>query len=97
MAFYRLDGGGFCHVNFGRKSGPAPCVGPAQAGDDLAKFGGRCGRMSVCLCDWPAGKDLAGKPVTCDAPVCERHRTRVGPNVDHCWRHGQQQLPTGGC
>lgn len=94
MGIYRSpDGGGWMHVNFGRKAGPAPCVAP-RLPDDEPKLGDRCGRLSVALCDHPAGEDLAGKPVTCDAPMCEHHRTAVGPNLDHCPRHAKQlRLP----
>ena len=91
MPFYRTeDGRGTMHVNFGRKSGPLPCVGPTLPEDDVT-LGSRCFRMSVALCDHPAGQDLAGKPLTCDAPMCERHRTKVGPDQDHCPRHARQQ------
>lgn len=96
MPFYRTDDGrGTMHVNFGRKTGPLPCVGPLRLGDDPA-IGTRCGRLSVALCDHPAGEDLGGKALTCDAPMCEHHRTKVGPNLDHCPRHAKQQrLPEG--
>jgi hypothetical protein len=49
--------------------------------------GTRCGRASVALCDAPAGRDLSGTPLTCDAPLCEHHRTRGGTNIDYCPRH----------
>ena len=96
MPFYRTeDGRSSMHINFGRKSGPLACVADRLPNDDPA-ISLRCCRMSVALCDHPAGQDLAGKPLTCDAPMCERHRTRVGPNLDHCPRHATQlQLPTG--
>lgn len=88
MPFYRIDLGegrtATAHFNFGRKRGPAPCV----AHDD--ELGERCARMSVALCDAPAGETLGGTPLTCDAPICEKHRTRVGPNLDHCPRHATQ-------
>lgn len=92
MPFYRMDdgaGGTFAaHVNFGRKGGPAPCVAHDVELDE------RCSRMSVALCDAPAGKTVAGRPLTCDAPICAKHRTSVGPNLDHCPRHATQlKLP----
>lgn len=91
MPFYRMDFDGkpaIVHMNFGRRAGPAPCV----ARDE--ELGERCCRMSVALCDAPAGETLGGKPLTCDAPCCEKHRTRVGPNLDHCPRHARQaKLP----
>lgn len=89
MPFYRVDLGpersGWAHINIRRAL--RPCVGPALEFDDAAQFGGKCGRISIALCDAPAGEDLAGKPVTCDAPLCEHHRTRGGTNVDYCPRH----------
>jgi hypothetical protein len=90
MPFYRIGEPGadfVAHINFGRKKGtPGSCVAPRHAGDN-PKHGERCGRMAVALCDAPAGKDLAGKPLTCDAPICELDRTRGGENVDYCPRH----------
>lgn len=93
--WYRTeDGQGTIHVHWSRgKGNPSSCVGPRLDSDD-PKIGVRCGRMSVALCDYPAGT-LNGKPVTCDAPLCGRHRTHVGANRDHCPIHatrGQQQL-----
>jgi hypothetical protein len=96
MPFYWMDlpNGelAWVHMNFGRKAGPAPCI----ARDD--EHGGRkCGRMSVALCDAPAGETLGGKTLTCDAPLCAKHRTKVGPNRDACPRHVQQlSLPEVG-
>lgn len=66
----------------GRGPAPAPCV---------ARDPERCGRMSVALCDAVVGRDEAGRPRTCDAPLCERHRHRIGPNRDLCPRHQRQQ------
>ncbi len=87
MPFYRTeDGQGTVHLNFGRRGGPARCVAPALPGDDLG-LGPKCARPSVALCDHPAGKDLGGRPLTCDAPVCDHHRTKVGQNLDRCPRH----------
>lgn len=81
--FYRFDGpdGSYwVHMRGGRL--PAACVAR-----DPDKPTERCGRMSVALCDAPAGETLGGKPLTCNAPICERHRTSVGKNLDHCPRH----------
>ena len=62
MGFYRTeDGLGTVHINFGRKPGPLPCA----ARDE--ELGARCGRMSVALCDYPMGRTLGDKPLTCDA------------------------------
>ena len=102
MAWYRsADGGTTFHVNFGRgraaaKNTPAPCVGPMLATDNPT-IGQRCGRISVALCDFVVGRRVElGDPAgdrTCDAPVCDHHRTKMGPDLDHCWRHGK---PKGG-
>jgi hypothetical protein len=90
--FYRTDDGqGSMHINFGRKAGPAPCIASALDSDNLS-ISKRCVRLSVALCDGPAGKSLDGKTLTCDAPICERHRTRGGKNIDYCPRH--QHLAT---
>lgn len=90
MPFYRThDGQGTMHVNFGRRRrGPAACVGDRLPGDDL-KIGLKCFRISVALCDAPAGSDVDGKTLTCDAPICEHHRTSVGANLDRCPRHSR--------
>lgn len=88
MGWYRSpDGGTVMHVNFGRKAGPLACRAPRLPGDDPV-FGEACGRMSSKLCDGPAGKDLAGKALTCDMPLCEKHATHVeGQDLDYCPRH----------
>lgn len=39
-------------------------------------------KPSTKLCDFPVGE---GK--TCDAPICDRHATSVGPNQDYCPVH----------
>lgn len=87
MPFYRTaDGAGTMHLNFGGRRGPAPCVAfDADAPRHDARVR-RCCRVSVALCDAPVGTDLTGEPLTCDAPICERHRTRVGV-LDYCPRH----------
>jgi hypothetical protein len=89
MPWYRIGEPGedvIAHVNFGRKAGPVPCRAPRLPGDK-PDWGNACGRLSVALCDAPAGEDLAGKPLTCDMPICEKHRARGGENVDYCPRH----------
>jgi hypothetical protein len=80
------------HVNFGRKAGPLACRAPAFDGDNLA-LGSRCGRVGGKLCDAPAGHDLAGKPLTCDMPICPKHATSGGPNIDYCPRHAHLAKP----
>lgn len=91
MGWYRSpDGQSAYHLCGGRgRRGnglPSACVAPALEGDNL-ELGPKCARPSVALCDYPAGKDLRGTPLTCDAPMCEQHRTSVGPDRDHCPRH----------
>jgi hypothetical protein len=44
-----------------------------------------CGRAQAALCDYPVEKK--GKRGTCDFSMCETHRTKVGPNRDHCPAH----------
>jgi hypothetical protein len=44
-------------------------------------------RVSSKLCDAPVGTDLAGKPLTCDMPLCKRHANAIGPDRDLCPRH----------
>jgi hypothetical protein len=41
-----------------------------------------CSNTSTKLCDYklPSGK-------TCDAPMCDIHAKRIGPEVDHCMWH----------
>lgn len=43
-----------------------------------------CGKPTAALCDFR----YAGG--TCDVQMCEKHRTRIGPNEDHCWRHSTE-------
>ena len=91
MSWYRIGNPGedtIAHINFGGKGRSSSCVAPRFEGDK-PDWGDRCGRMSIALCDAPAGRDLAGKPLTCDAPMCELHRTPGGTNIDFCPRHKQ--------
>jgi hypothetical protein len=44
-----------------------------------------CGRPHTKLCDFPLSGAKAGK--TCDAPMCDRCATSVGPNLDYCPPH----------
>jgi len=67
-----------------RGRAPAGCVSP-----DFDHPGERCGRISVALCDEPL-RHSAG---TCSAPICERHRTKIGPDRDLCPRHVSERLP----
>lgn len=88
MPFYRSDDGrSSMHVNFGRKPDPLQCRAPRFEKDDPV-IGTLCLRMGGKLCDAPAGLDLAGKPLTCDMPLCVKHATHVdGKDLDYCPRH----------
>lgn len=56
-----------------------------------------CGEIAPFLCDYP----MSDKPIpvigsmtmttlkTCDRPMCEDHRERVGENRDYCLRHAR--------
>jgi hypothetical protein len=46
-----------------------------------------CGRPQAALCDSPVERQ--GVKGTCDASMCDTHRTRVGPNRDHCPAHAK--------
>ena len=41
-----------------------------------------CGKPSIALCDYPTE---SGK--TCDKPICNSCRVKIGPDVDYCWKH----------
>ena len=88
MPFYRTPGGtSTMHLNFGGRRGPLPCAAPALENDNRA-ISAKCLRPSRVLCDAAVGTDLAGKPLTCDMPLCEHHATHVnGSDVDYCPRH----------
>lgn len=88
MGVYRTDDGdSWMHVNFGRKSGPLACAAP-RLETDAPHLGAKCGRMGGKLCDAVVGKDLAGKPLTCDMPLCKLHAAHVeGQDRDYCPRH----------
>jgi hypothetical protein len=49
-----------------------------------------CGAGSTALCDYEIAK---GK--TCDRAMCDRHRIRVGPNLDYCRAHRDRAYATG--
>ena len=44
-----------------------------------------CDRQAPYLCDFPVRR--AGKATTCDAPICDTHRSPKGPETDHCPDH----------
>jgi hypothetical protein len=46
-----------------------------------------CSVPSTALCDYVIGVTLANKPITCDAPMCDAHRTRTSGARDLCPRH----------
>lgn len=88
MPFYRMGEPGaddWFHVNLGSRPGPAKCVMPALAGDNLG-IGRVCARMSEALCDAPG----------CDRPICEHHRTKdtSRKNTDYCPDHAHLAHPT---
>lgn len=84
MPFYRINQPGqprlIAHLNFGRRV-PRACVFP-----DVDVPTERCARVGEALCDGPAGEDLSGQALTCDAPMCRHHRTTTGPDTDLCPR-----------
>lgn len=45
-----------------------------------------CGRPSTKLCDYPIIRNEG--EATCDNPCCDTCSVRVGPNRDHCLKHG---------
>jgi hypothetical protein len=85
------------HLNFGRrqKTIPRQCRGDALPGDNLA-LSKKCLRPSVALCDFVVAHDDADVAVTCDMPLCEHHRTAVGPDVDYCPRHARLAAKAAG-
>lgn len=76
MPWYRIPGGGVCHINMGRKGGPAPCR--------------VCGWVSTRLCDWRLG-DIFGRErhesLSCDAPLCAGCGWSPAPDKDLCPAH----------
>ena len=44
-----------------------------------------CGKRCVALCDFPVLRHRGA--TTCSAPMCEEHRHKKGPNIDHCPDH----------
>lgn len=72
-------GGGSYAIVCGRGPKPKPCASPG------------CTKPSVALCDWRLHKLVDGKREytgkTCDAPMCEQHRNRVGTDKDLCAPH----------
>lgn len=82
------DGASTVHLLFGPGvKAPAPCAAPCIEGDNAALFGGRCARIGGRLCDAPVGETIGGKPITCDKPLCKRHATSGGPEIDYCPDH----------
>lgn len=83
--FRSSDGQGIVHLLVTHI--PNACDGQALEGDNRVLFGGLCGRFANHLCDAPVGETIGGKTITCDAAMCEHHRTNVGPDVDYCPKH----------
>jgi hypothetical protein len=80
--------GGITAIMCSRGRRPKPCCVPF------------CGRESVALCDYQVERN--GKPATCDAPMCERHRHTIAQtdedSVDWCeghFNHEQRQAKDG--
>ena len=46
-----------------------------------------CTNYSSKLCDYPVTRN--GQPTTCDAKICDRCATSVGPDKDYCRPHAQ--------
>lgn len=81
MPFYRVNGMRV-HLNFGgklRKNPPKPCCARLSTGE-------RCDDISTLLCDWKL--EQGG---TCDAPLCAKHGTAVGPDLHLCPIHEKQR------
>lgn len=45
----------------------------------------KCGRVETRQCDFPLKGRKAGK--TCDASLCDRCTTKMGPELDYCPAH----------
>lgn len=45
-----------------------------------------CGRPMTSMCDYPLPN---GK--TCDAPLCDKHKTTVGHDLDVCREHNNPE------
>lgn len=45
-----------------------------------------CEKQSTKLCDFPLSKDR-----TCDAPMCNEHAKKQGPNLDTCPDHPEMR------
>jgi ribonuclease HI len=43
-----------------------------------------CGLTATKLCDGRVPGATKGRTRRCDRPICDRHATRVGDNLDHC-------------
>jgi hypothetical protein len=50
---------------------------------------GFCRLASTKLCDAEIGRALSGKPITCDAPICNGHATPDGIDRDLCPKHSK--------
>lgn len=46
-----------------------------------------CGRPADFLCDYVLEYGLENP--TCDRPICNQHRVRMGPGIDYCPEHAQ--------
>lgn len=94
MPWYRM-GGNMVHLNLGRrKNAPPPCPffrwetrkEPREAMDGTVRVVSqrvrvRCMCITTVLCDWPG----------CDAPMCEQHALKLGPDLDVCPTHNHRK------
>lgn len=89
MPWYRTDDGkGVYHACIrGRNGSPAACRAPCLEGDNPA-HGEQCGRMGGKLCD-----ARVGQSGSCDMPICDKHATPAGDNIDYCPRHAHLAAP----
>jgi hypothetical protein len=68
------------------ESGPLTFHACTRGGTRYCTF---CRNLPVAkLCDYATGKNK-----TCDAGMCEKCATSVGPDLDYCPRHKQQAPP----
>jgi len=73
---------GGCTVIACGRSGFSPCSTPG------------CRNRSSKLCDYPVVRN--GQPGTCDAKICDRCATNVGPDKDFCRPHAKLANMPGG-
>lgn len=62
-------------------------IGRVQAWEETKLCSACKSRRHTKLCDFALTGKKAGQ--TCDAPLCDRCATRVGPNRDYCPAHAR--------